>query len=122
MIMVLRSGLCYGYSGEVEHCRYAFNETEITIAERSYLRAGQFAELTAGMIHALANVRSEIPYVGLHIYTPATQNVRVFDLNKGDIYHVTDDHGAWVPTDPSKIRKIERQAFKPLMEMVTMDH
>jgi hypothetical protein len=104
-------GVCYPYSGEIEHVDYQMNGTNLDLVERCNLTKGNLLELPKGMIHSLRNTSSTEPFIALHIYLPATYDVRVFDTRSGDIYHITDDQGAWVPEDPTKIRKVERASF-----------
>jgi len=104
-------GVCYSYSGQIEHASYELSGKELHMVERCTISDNAFLPLDLGMIHSLCNTSSDEPYVGLHIYSPPTRDVRVFDIESGNIYHITDDHGAWVPEDPSKIRKVEEKVF-----------
>ncbi|MBS1903845.1 MAG: cysteine dioxygenase family protein [Bacteroidetes bacterium] len=104
-------GVVYGCSGEVEHFDYRFNGDTLELYEQSTIKNGQHMRLPKDMIHSLANVTSDEPYVGLHIYSPAATNVRVFDTRNGDIYHVTDDAASVVPRDEAQIRMVERGKF-----------
>lgn len=104
-------GVVYGCSGEIEHFDYRFNGDTLELYAQSTIKRGQTMRLPEGMIHSLQNIHSVEPYVGLHIYSPAATNVRVFDTRNGDIYHVTDDAASVVPTDPAQIRDIERAKF-----------
>lgn len=104
-------GVCYSYAGSIEHCSFELHGKDLTLHERGTVTSGMTLPLDSGMIHSLCNSSSDTPYVGLHIYSPPTRDVRVFDLKNGDIYHITDDHGAYVPEDPSKIRSVEKNAF-----------
>jgi uncharacterized RmlC-like cupin family protein len=104
-------GAVYAYQGTIEHASYEMQSGVLAVSERCTIGSGELLPLPIGMIHSLANNISDEPYVGLHIYSPPTKDVRVFHLSSGDIYHITNDHGAWVPSDPSKILKVERNAF-----------
>jgi Cysteine dioxygenase type I len=105
-------GAVYAYMGEIEHTSYALHDGVLEATERCCLSKDDLMPLGLGMIHSLTNIRSREPFVGLHVYSPPTSNVRVFHIATGDIYHVTNDQGAWVPTDPKKIKHIEKKAFR----------
>ena len=104
-------GIVHSYSGEIEHFEYKFNGNYLDLFEHSSIKTGESRRLEKGMIHALQNVSSDEPYVGLHIYVPPTKDVRVFDLHSGDIYHVTDDAAAIIPKDERWLRSVERNKF-----------
>lgn len=104
-------GVVHGYSGEIEHFRYQENGANLDLIEHSKLHTGDTARLDHHMIHALQNVSSDEPYIGLHLYAPPTSNVRVFDLRNGDVYHVTDDSAALIPKDERFIVRKEEKAF-----------
>ena len=104
-------GVVHSYSGEVEHFRYELNDKHLDLVEHSRICKGETARLEPGMIHALQNVSSDDPYVGLHLYAPPTSHVRVFDLRNGDIYHVSDESAALIPNDERFIVSKEAGAF-----------
>lgn len=104
-------GLVYSCGGEVEHFDYRMVGDMLELYHQSTITGGQTMRLPAGMIHSLQNISSAEPYVGLHIYVPPTKDVRVFDTRNGDIYHVTDDAAAIIPSDESCIRSVERRCF-----------
>ncbi|HYM19802.1 MAG TPA: cysteine dioxygenase family protein [Candidatus Kapabacteria bacterium] len=104
-------GIVYSYGGEIEHFEYRLNDGCLELFEQTTIRSGDFKQLTAGMIHSLQNISSDAPYIGLHIYSPPTSDVRVFDVHKGDIYHVTDDAFAIIPKDERCIRAVEVKCF-----------
>ncbi|MDP4219590.1 MAG: cysteine dioxygenase family protein [Bacteroidota bacterium] len=104
-------GIVYAYSGEIEHFRYEMHDGILDLLERATMKAHECVRLESGMIHSLQNISSEEPYVGLHIYSPPTSDVRVFDLKTGDIYHVTDDYPALIPKESENIVKHEKDKF-----------
>ncbi len=104
-------GIVYSYSGEIEHFRYQMHDGFLDLIEHGTMKKNESARLESGMIHSLQNISSDEPYIGLHIYSPPTSDVRVFDLKSGDIYHVTDDYPALIPTEEEKIVKHEKQKF-----------
>ncbi len=104
-------GAVYGYCGQIEHTSYSLTDGILETTERCTISESDLLPLGLGMIHSLTNPSNDQPFVGLHLYTPPTHDVRVFHLATGDIYHVTSDQGAWVPTDPKNIKHIEREAF-----------
>ncbi len=105
-------GIVFSYSGEIEHFRYELQDGSLDLVEHQTMKNSECVRLERGMIHSLQNVSSDEPYIGLHIYSPATSDVRVFDLKNGDIYHVTDDYPALIPDDNEKIVKHEKGQFK----------
>jgi hypothetical protein len=94
-------GAVYGYAGEIEHTSYELHDGLLDATERCTITKDDLLPLGPGMIHSLTNPTGEGPFVGLHVYTPPTHDVRVFHLATGDVYRVTSDQGAWVPTDPN---------------------
>jgi len=104
-------GIVYAYSGEIEHYRYEYHDGILDLVEHEKMRANESFRLEEGLIHALHNTSSQEPYIGLHIYSPPTSDVRVFDLKTGDIYHVTDDYPALIPKEKEKIVKHEKNIF-----------
>lgn len=104
-------GIVYSYGGGIEHFRYEMRDGLLDLVEHATMKTNECVRLEAGMIHSLQNVSSDEPYIGLHIYSPPTSDVRVFDLKTGDIYHVTDDYPALIPTDKEKIVKHEKGKF-----------
>ncbi|MEI8135527.1 MAG: cysteine dioxygenase family protein [bacterium] len=104
-------GIVYSYGGEIEHFRYEFQDGVLDLVEHERMRSNESLRLERGMIHSLQNVNSDEPYVGLHIYSPPTSDVRVFDLKTGDIYHVTDDYPALIPKESEKIVRHEKGSF-----------
>lgn len=104
-------GVVHSYSGSVEHFLYELNGSNLDLTEHDRITKGETARLDPGMIHALQNVSSDEPYVGLHLYAPPTSHVRVFDLRTGDIYHVSDDSAALIPNDERFIVRKEAGVF-----------
>lgn len=104
-------GVVIGYGGEIEHFDYRVNGDSLELFQKSTIKSGQHMRLPMGMIHSLQNIHSPEPYVGLHLYSPAATDVKVFDIKSGDIYHIVDDAEAVVPTDATQIREVERSAF-----------
>jgi hypothetical protein len=104
-------GVVHSYSGAIEHFRYELNGDSLDLVEQSTISKGETARLELSMIHALQNVSSDDPYIGLHLYVPPTSHVRVFDLRNGDIYHVTDESAALIPNDERFIARKEEKVF-----------
>jgi len=104
-------GVVHSYGGEIEHFRYELNGASLDLVEHTTITKGETARLDHSMIHALQNVSSDDPYIGLHLYAPPTSNVRVFDLRNGDIYHVTDESAALIPNDDRFIVRKEQGVF-----------
>jgi hypothetical protein len=104
-------GVVYAYEGEIEHFRYELHQNSLDLVEHHTMRKFESFRLEPGLIHSLQNISSDEPYVGLHIYAPPTSNVRVFDLKTGDIYHVTDDYPALIPSEDDNILLHERGKF-----------
>jgi hypothetical protein len=104
-------GVVHSYSGEIEHFRYELHDNSLDLVEQCTISKGETARLDHSMIHALQNVSSDDPYVGLHLYAPPTSHVRVFDLRNGDIYHVTDESAALIPNDDRFIVRKEQGVF-----------
>ena len=105
-------GIVYAYGGEIEHFRYEFHDDFLNLVEHETMKPNDSFRLEKGLIHSLVNVSSDEPYIGLHIYSPPTSGVRVFDLKSGDIYHVTDDYPALIPTESENIVRYEKGKFK----------
>src|SRR5579872_3901675 len=104
-------GIVYAYGGEIDHFSYEFHDDILDLVEHEKMQANQSFRLEEGLIHSLQNVSSDEPYIGLHIYSPPTSDVRVFDLKTGDIYHVTDDYPALIPKEKEKIVRHEKRKF-----------
>jgi len=104
-------GIVFTYSGEIEHFRYEFNDGILDLIEQETMGPAQSFRLEKGLIHSLQNISSEEPFIGLHIYSPPTSDVRVFDLKTGDIYQVTDDYPALIPKHKENIVRHEKGKF-----------
>lgn len=104
-------GIVVSYNGEIEHFSYVFNNGLLDLIEHQTMRENELMHLDIGMIHSLQNISSDEPYIGLHIYSPPTSDVRIFDVKSGDIYHVTDDFPALIPTEEHYITRHEKGKF-----------
>ena len=104
-------GVCWAYKGTIDHVSYELHGEYLDAVERCSIGKDDVVPLKLGLIHSLVNTSSDEPFVGLHIYSPPTKDVRVFDLKHGDIYHVHSDQGAWIPEDLENVKAIERAQF-----------
>ncbi|MEP7236051.1 MAG: hypothetical protein ABI778_12220, partial [Ignavibacteriota bacterium] len=104
-------GIVYSYGGEIEHFRYDLHDGSLDLVEHSTMKPHESYRLESGLIHSLMNVASDEPYIGLHIYSPPTADVRVFELKSGDIYHVADDAMAIIPKQKADAVRHEAGKF-----------
>lgn len=104
-------GIVKSFGGDVVHLEYRMNGDCLELFCQSEIKDGEQARLAKGMIHALHNVSSDDPYVGLHLYSPPPVDVRVFDIKNGTIFHIANDAPSIIPTDPKDIIKVEEKCF-----------
>lgn len=104
-------GIVKSFGGDVVHLDYRLNDGCLELYHQCEIKEGETARLPMGMIHALHNVSSDEPYVGLHIYSPPPKDVRVFDIKNGTIFHITNDAASIIPTDPNDILHVEEKCF-----------
>jgi hypothetical protein len=105
------TGVVRSYGGDVVHLEYRMNGDCLELFHQSEIKEGEQARLPMGMIHALHNVSSDEPYVGLHLYAPPPKDVRVFDIKNGTIFHIANDAASIIPTDPKDIISVEEKCF-----------
>lgn len=104
-------GIVKSFGGNVVHLDYRMNGDTLELFHQCEIKSGEQARLPMGMIHALHNVSSDEPYIGLHIYSPPPTDVRVFDIKNGTIFHVANDAPAIIPEDPNDIIRVEEKCF-----------
>ena len=63
-------------------------------------RTGDVLPVTAHDIHSLRALREGVT---LHFYAPPIRRMKVYDQNRRTIFTVSDNCGAWVPSDESLI-------------------
>jgi cysteine dioxygenase len=96
--------------GQFEELSYKWSSDsgDIKADLQSLRRAskGQFLEVEGDTFHSMKNVGQT--GITLHFYTPAISNMKVLDLRNKQTLTVSEDCGAWIPTDLHKIKGIQK--------------
>jgi cysteine dioxygenase len=92
-------------SGAVEHTLCRSDPTGPPLPTHTTIeRASTMLFAPAGMVHMMCALKSELPTVTLHFYSPPISGMRVFDLENGAACVVADDCGAWWPDPPQLVK------------------
>ena len=91
--------VCFLKGSFVEQSWNWFEGDLIVKTERS-ISAPEVITISKNSIH---NMKSVDDGLSLHIYLPEINKMRVYDLSSKEILIVTDDCGAWIPTEPIHI-------------------
>jgi len=97
-------GVVWLVEGDFRETHYELDRN-LSVLGKSILRpVGTLLNVTPGDIHSMVALDGGI---SLHIYTPAIQEMKVFDPNTRRTLIVSDDCGAWVPQDSQQIISFE---------------
>lgn len=95
-------------SGDVEHTLYTLDQSDVPVA---YLtRTEKFGSryfAPRSMVHAMGNPSDDLT-VTVHIYAPPITRMKVYDLEKCAVCVVSDDCGAWWPTEQRQLLDLIR--------------
>lgn len=100
------NGMVINLSGRFEETAYQW-QTGLLIPTGSTVHGvvNSLIEVNIAHIHSM-HCKDE-GGLTLHMYAPAIQNMKVFDLNLRRTLVVANNCGAWVPLDPSQIQAIQ---------------
>lgn len=103
--------------GVVTILKGGFLEQAYRISEDSLKKAGpehrySLSDVLPVMPQMIHSMRAETEGVTLHLYAPPIREMKVYDQHT--VYTVSDNCGAWVPSDPSLILRREPIRSNPL--------
>jgi predicted metal-dependent enzyme (double-stranded beta helix superfamily) len=93
-------GVVWLVEGDFSETHYELGKSLVVLGKPIYRPAGTLLRVTPGDIHSMV---AKDGGISLHIYTPAIQTMKVFDVQKSRTLTVTDDCGAWVPVNSQQI-------------------
>ncbi|MBC7741195.1 MAG: cysteine dioxygenase family protein [Bdellovibrionaceae bacterium] len=90
-------GLIWFVQGDFSERHFIFSEGELkSSGEPVQFKEGSVAQVVSNDIHSCCPVKDG---VSLHIYSPAIQKMKVWDLKNRETLTVADECGAWIPKD-----------------------
>jgi cysteine dioxygenase len=98
-------------SGAVEHalCRNDASGMPAPVHATVEL-PGSLIHASTGMVHMMRALPDSGPTVTLHFYSPPITGMRVFDPENGAACIVSDDCGAWWPSDEQLVKLLRAPA------------
>ncbi|RYZ79861.1 MAG: hypothetical protein EOP04_26955 [Proteobacteria bacterium] len=93
-------GLVWLVDGNFRETHYELGKNLSVLGKSILRKSGTILNVTPGDIHSMVALDGGI---SLHIYSPAIQDMKVFDPNLRRTLSVTGDCGAWVPTNKNQI-------------------
>ena len=89
------SGFVVALEGTFTETHYQWSGTDLVAAQSFPRSAGDIRGFGPRVIHAM--VAGAGGGVTLHVYTPAPQRMKVYDLKRREILDLVGDFGAWIP-------------------------
>ena len=99
------SGFIFLVSGTLFETHWHFDGHALHEGAQSSYRAPNIIRIEHDCIH---DMRAQDNCVGVHVYLPRISGMRVFDSARRETLRVSDDCGAWIPTDPRLILSRDR--------------
>jgi predicted metal-dependent enzyme (double-stranded beta helix superfamily) len=90
--------------GTVMETVFVFNRNHLVATETRTHAAPTIIPVAPGTIHAMTALDDALT---LHRYTPRIHAMRVWDANNQQTLVVSDDCGAWIPSDSARILAVE---------------
>ncbi len=95
-------------SGDVEHILYTLDQNDVPTPYLTRTeKCGTRYFAARSMVHAMGNPADELT-VTVHIYAPPITLMKVYDLERCSVCVVSDDCGAWWPTDQRQLLEVMR--------------
>jgi cysteine dioxygenase len=96
-------GLIWFIKGDFQEQHFEFKSSElISMDEQKLFLEGAVAEVFSNDIHSSCPLTDGI---SLHLYSPAIQNMKIWDTKNKVTLTVADECGAWIPFDENLILK-----------------
>lgn len=96
-------GLIWFVKGDFHEQQFEFKSGILKeTGEITFFREGEVASVVSNDIHSCKPFTEGI---SLHIYSPAIENMKVWDIEKKEILTVADECGAWVPANDNLVIK-----------------
>jgi hypothetical protein len=94
------SGVIHLLEGVFTERVYARDGDRLAIVRTREVVAPAIVEVGAEHIH---DMRCDRAGASLHVYRPRIHGMRVYDLARREVLVVSDDCGAWIPSDPALV-------------------
>ncbi|TNF29684.1 MAG: hypothetical protein EP329_15155 [Deltaproteobacteria bacterium] len=94
------AGVIHLVEGVFTERTYAREGDRLVVVATREVAAPAVLEAGPGVIH---DMRCDRAGVSLHVYAPRIHGMRVYDLARREVLVVSDDCGAWVPSDPAQV-------------------
>lgn len=94
------SGVIHLLEGVFTERLYARDGDRLVVVRTREVVAPAIVAVGAGLVHDMCCDRAGS---SLHVYRPRIHGMRVYDLARREVLVVSDDCGAWVPSDPAMI-------------------
>lgn len=96
-------GLIWFVKGDFQEQQFEFKSGSLQETnELTLFREGEVASVVSNDIHSC---KPSTEGISLHIYSPAIESMKVWDMQKKEILTVADECGAWIPTNDNLIIK-----------------
>jgi len=112
-------GVIFVCQGEAQNTSYRETDHELSVKYSESIKEGETFFVGKGEIHNTAN-KGSTRVVGLHVYWPAVNHMKVFDPDTGREFTVTGDSGAWIPDNQNNIIE-SRMVCQPLRNCMVPD-
>ncbi len=93
-------GIVWLFKGSFIENHYSLNQNLISCGPARVWPEGSVLRVTCGDIHSMRPAKNGM---SLHIYSPPIHDMKVYDQINRTTLTVTNDCGAWIPTQNSKI-------------------
>lgn len=97
-------GRVHVISGSLLERRYTFDGRSLVVVSEQRFDAPAVIEMAPEVIH---DMRASSGTVTVHHYTPKVEGMRVYDAERRETLLVSDDCGAWIPSNADDIRARE---------------
>ncbi len=100
-------GRVHVVSGSLLERRYTFDGKALEVTSERRFDAPAVIAIAPEVIHDMC---ASSGTVTVHVYAPKVEGMRIYDAERRETLVVSDDCGAWIPSDASDIRGRERWA------------
>lgn len=96
-------GLIWFVKGDFQEQQFQFKSGSLQpTGDLTFFSEGEVASVVSNDIHSC---KPSAEGISLHIYSPAIENMKVWDIEKKEILTVADECGAWVPANDNLVIK-----------------
>lgn len=103
-------GVVIVLAGRFTETRYRKCGGALARSGQTTVEQGGALQVRAGLIH---DMRCDAPGATLHVYLPAIDRMRVYDLEGRATWIVDDNAGAWIPCDARHVIAVEAWPSPP---------